>query len=100
MGKEPVITVGAIVAAMAAVLAVGVAFGMPITVEQQKAILAAIPPLAVIVLAFIGRRMVVPNGSVVERAQGGKVVAGEANELPTGTVVRDVGSLDDTEGED
>lgn len=39
------------------------------------------------------KRRTEASAAVVEVARGGDVVAGEASELPTGTVVRPVGSL-------
>lgn len=94
MKKEPVVTVGAIVAAVGVLLALGVEFGLPITEAQSDAILTAIPPVAALVFAIIARRMVTPNGSIIEHEVAGKVVAGKGSELATGTVIRDAGSLD------
>ena len=42
------------------------------------------------------RKYVTANANVVERAQDGHVLAGEASELPTNTHVREVGELDES----
>lgn len=94
MKNEPVAIIGAVGAALAAVIGVAVAFGLPITEDQQTAILAAVGPVGIVVVLIITRRLVTPNGRVVEREDGGKVVAGEGSELPNGLVIRDAGSLD------
>jgi len=94
MTKEPVLVRLAITAA-GAILVLLVAFNVPITEQQQDAIIGAIGPVALLVLGLWSRFAVTPNKSVVELKQGGKVVAGEGSELPTGQVIRDVGSLND-----
>lgn len=93
MSKEPVLIRLGITAA-GAIMLVLVAFNVPITDQQQDAILTAIGAVALLVLALWSRPAVTPNSLVVEHAQDGKVVAGPGSELPTGTVIRDVGSLD------
>lgn len=61
MKREPVITVGSVGAFVAAVIAVLVAFGVPLTDDQQKAILGLVSVVAPIVVAVIARRFVTPT---------------------------------------
>ena len=91
--KEPLVTVAGVTAGVTAVLGLLVAFGVPITQEQQVAILAVVAVVAPIVVAVIGRRFVTPNANVVEyRAVGtDAVIAGQANEIATGSVIRQLG---------
>lgn len=60
MKREPAITVGAISAAVAAVLALLVAFGIPVTEEQQTAILGVVAAIGPIVTGLLIRRKVSP----------------------------------------
>lgn len=63
MKREPVLTVGGIGAAAAAVLALLVAFGVPLTDDQQTAILGVVAVIAPVVVAVIARRFVTPVSS-------------------------------------
>lgn len=92
MKTEPVITVGGLGAAAAAILALLVAFGIPLSDDQQTAILGVVAVLAPLVVAYVARRYVTANSAVVEQAKDGQVVAGEANSIPTGSAIR---KLDD-----
>jgi len=67
MKNEPVISVGFLGAAAAAVLALLVAFGVDLTDEQQTAILGVVAVAAPIVVAVVTRRLVTPNGKVASR---------------------------------
>ena len=90
--NEPVVSAATISALVAALLSLLVEFGVPVTDGQQTAIqglIAVLAPIAVILV----RKYVTPNANVVERAKDGHVLAGEANELPTNTHVREVGDL-------
>lgn len=60
MNTEPVVTVASITAAVAAALALVVAFGLPLTEDQQKAILGAAAVLAPMVAAYFARKRVTP----------------------------------------
>ena len=60
MKNEPAITVGSVSAAVAAVLALLVAFGVPLDDAQQKAILGVVAAAGPIVAALITRRFVSP----------------------------------------
>lgn len=98
MKNEPLITVASITAGVTALLGLLVAFGVPVTPDQQVAILGVVAVVAPVAVALIGRNLVTPNGSVVERVDSeGTVKAGEANELPTDMVIRELG--DPTEQE-
>ena len=91
MKNEPLVTLASITAGVTALLALLVAFGIPITQEQQVAILGVAAVAAPFVVAVAGRGRVTPNGSVVERVDSeGTVLAGEANELPTDTAIREL----------
>jgi len=50
MYKEPTALIGAISAAVAAILGLAAAFGLPLTDGQQNAILTAIAPVVVIIV--------------------------------------------------
>lgn len=88
MKNEPLLTAGGIGAAAAAILGVLVAFGVDLTEAQQAAILGVVAVLAPVVVALVARHLVTPNGKVVELVRGDDVVAGPANEIPDGAVVR------------
>lgn len=63
MKREPAITVGTISAAVAAIIGLAVAFGAPITEDQQIAILGVVAALGPIIAAVITRRFVSPAQS-------------------------------------
>ena len=100
---EPVISTATVTSAVTAVLALLVAFGLPLTEEQQVAILGVTAVVAPLVVIY-ARRWTVPAAQVVERVERQPegpdlVVAGEASELPTGQTVRAAGTLDPVTGE-
>ena len=96
MKYEPLISISSIVAAATAVIALLVAFGVPLTEDQKVAILGLVGVLAPVIVALVTRGKVTPNAAVVEALNGsGIVYAGEANELPTGEPIRESGSLHD-----
>jgi hypothetical protein len=96
MKYEPLISISSIVAAATAVLALLVAFGVPLTEDQKVAILGLVGVLAPVIVALVTRGKVTPNAAVVEGLNSsGIVYAGEANELPTGEPIRESGSLHD-----
>lgn len=68
MSKEPAITIGTISAAVGAVIALLVAFGVPLTEDQQIAILGVVAALGPIVAAVITRRFVSPVAKNTHRA--------------------------------
>ena len=85
---EPAVTIGAITAAVAAVLALIVAFGVSLTPEQQVAILGIAAVAAPLIVALITRGKVTPSASVVETVSPkGARIAGPASPLPTGSVI-------------
>ena len=96
MKYEPLISVSSIVAAATAVVALLVAFGVPLTEDQKVAILGLVGVIAPVIVALVTRGRVTPNAAVVEGLDSsGIVYAGEANELPTGEPIRESGSLHD-----
>ena len=96
MKYEPLISVSSIVAAATAIVALLVAFGVPLTEDQKVAILGLVGVLAPVIVALVTRGKVTPNAAVVEGLNSsGIVYAGEANELPTGEPIRESGSLHD-----
>lgn len=60
MSKEPAITIGGISAGVGAIIALCVAFGVPLTEDQQIAILGVVAALGPIIAAVITRRFVSP----------------------------------------
>ena len=60
MSNEPAITIGSIVALVGAVVALLVSFGVDITDEQQKAILAVVTIGGPIAAGLLIRRKVTP----------------------------------------
>jgi len=60
MKHEPAISIGAISAAVAAVLTLLVAFGIDVTEEQQTAILGVVAAVGPIVAGLLIRRKVTP----------------------------------------
>ena len=81
--REPALVSGLV----AAVIGLGVSFGLELSKEQVGAIMA----LVVSILAFVTRRQVTPYVNVVERAVDGEVIAGPANDLEhEGMVVREI----------
>lgn len=103
MNNEPLITVASVTAGVAALIAVLIAFGVPLTPDQQTAILGFVAVAAPVIVAWIARRFVSPTSSVVaQRLPGGDVVAGEASSIETGKSVEVVeyapeDEVDDTE---
>ena len=93
---EPVVT-AAVSALIVEGIALAVEFGAPITEGQADAINAFSSALMVIIFLAV-RWFVTSKARVVEQTKtvGGTevVVAGDASELPTGTHVREAGSLD------
>ena len=64
MQKEPLITVGSIVAVVSAILVFLKSFGVDITEEQQDAIRNLVAVLAPLVLAFVARQFVFSPNTV------------------------------------
>ena len=92
MKTEPLVSIGSITAAATALIALLVAFGAPLTEEQQIAILGVVAVAAPIAVAIAARPRVTPNGKVVEWADREEVLAGPANERAAdGTRIRQLG---------
>lgn len=97
---EPVLSAAGISAAVSALIALLVAFGVDLTEAQSVAILGVVAVLAPAAVALVRKYVspsagVVPKRDVVEYEIDGHVLAGEANELPTNTHVREAGDLDE-----
>ena len=96
MKYEPLISISSIVAGATAIVALLVAFGVPLTEDQKVAILGLVGVVAPVIVALVARGRVTPNAAVVEGLNSsGIVYAGEANELPTGEPISESGSLHD-----
>ena len=95
--REPVALIMAAAAAVSATITLLAAFGLTLTDAQRDAILTTGVAWAVLLVVLIPlvRSSVTPRAAVVERVTpAGVVVAGDASELPTGTPVREIGTLD------
>lgn len=106
LASEPVTVGGAVIVFGNAVLGALPLFGVGITAEQVGAaniVLAALVALiAVIIRQFTVAKTKVDqdfthNDDVVEKIEDHVVVAGEGSELPTGTPIREAGSIDPAE---
>lgn len=62
--NEPSITAGAITTLIAAIIGVGVAFGLAITPEQKEAVLALVAVVAPIAVALLVRPHVTPTAKI------------------------------------
>ena len=69
MTREPLLTIGTLTALVAAVVALLVAFGVPLTGDQREAILGAAAVVAPLVVAFLSRPKVTPNATVAEMVE-------------------------------
>lgn len=69
MNKEPAVILGLIGAAAAAVLGILVVFYVPINQAQQDAILGAIGPVGLLIIALITRQWVTPEMKARDREQ-------------------------------
>lgn len=58
--NEPALTAGSVVAIVAAIVAVAIAFGAPITQQQKDAILTLVAAIAPIAVALLVRPHVTP----------------------------------------
>lgn len=97
MKTEPIITVAGVTSGAAAIIAVLVSFGVPLTDEQTQAVLGLVAVAAPLVV-IVARKWTVSEGAVVERVdKDGIVVAGAASELETGTEIRHAGDLHDAD---
>ena len=86
---RPLLTTASITGGVAAVITLLVAFGLNITSEQTAAILGVVGVVAPFVVWRLVTDKETANSRVVEEVVGGDVViAGPANELPTGLVIR------------
>lgn len=72
MKNEPAITIGSVTALVTALVGLLVAFGVPLSTEQQTAIIGLVAVAAPIVAALLIRRKVTPVDS------DGKSILGKA----------------------
>lgn len=85
---EPLAPIAAITAVVSAVLALLLAFGVSLTVEQTAAILGLVAAVGPIVVWWLGRRKTVPVDNVVALVnKQGDVVASNAANQSNGTPV-------------
>lgn len=70
MSNEPVLAAGSIAGLVGAVLTLLVAFGVHVTEDQQKAILAVVVLVVPIVAAIIARSKVVPQAKLEQVSAG------------------------------
>lgn len=96
--SEPVISAALIGALAGGLISLLIAFGVPVDGAQAEAILNLVEILAPVIAmglgALVARSKVTRNTHVLERQDGDRVVAGEANEaVAPGGEIRKVGSL-------
>lgn len=90
--SEPVVTTASITAAVSALIALLVSFGVDLTEAQTTAILGVVAVVAPLVV-IVARRYVTPNSRVVEQEKDGVVVAGAGHDtIGEGETIRDVHS--------
>lgn len=88
MTREPLFSIASATATAAALLGALVAFGVPLTDDQQKAVLALVAVLAPFVVALVARPTVTPTADVAAReTSAGVIIAGPASPVPNGTPV-------------
>lgn len=78
MQTEPAAIIGAIGTAVAAVVALLVAFGLPLTADQQAAILAVVAPVGTLVVALVIRPRVYSPASADAVAEVARIEGEEA----------------------
>ena len=93
--NEPVLSAGAIIALVEAVIVALTSFGVSITPDQHDAIVGLVGALLAIAAAVLpliqARRKVTPTANVVEHRSGGRVVAGAGHDtIAEGEAIRDV----------
>lgn len=91
MKHQPLITAGLVTSLATAVIGVLVAFGVPMTKDQQAAVLVLVGVVAPLIVAAAAWRKVTPSAEVIARDPGADhdadAVAGPASPLPDGTPV-------------
>lgn len=100
MNEKPLLTSATITGGVAAVITLAVAFGLEVTAEQTAAILGVVGIAAPFVVWRAATNQVTANAKVVEKVTDGNlVVAGAANEIPTGEVIRTLGTPSEGSGD-
>ena len=88
MNREPLITAATITAAVTAVITLLVAFGVPLTPEQQTAILGVVAVAGPLVVGIVARSKVAAWATVAAQTDAtGITRAGPAAAQPTGAPV-------------
>lgn len=96
--RQPLAVLGGVGVAVTALIHLLVEFGIPITERQQTAVGGVVDAVGLLVILFLGHKAVTPNSKVVSRTTTeGQVVAGDASQARTGSVVDIV--ADPTTGE-
>ena len=92
--NEPIVTVAAISAAVAAIIALLVAFGINLTADQTAAIMGVVAVAAPFIVAAIARKFTVSLNRVAayEKKETDVVIAGPAAPQVDGTEVAVVAS--------
>lgn len=86
--REPAAIIGLVAAAVTSILVLLVAFGVPLTQDQQTAILGVIAGVGPLAAAMLIRGKVSAASTVILQASPrGAAVAGEASTLPAGVQV-------------
>lgn len=67
MNKEPAVILSVVGAAIVAVLGILVAFNVPLTQDQQDAIVVAVGPVGLLVIGFLTRQWVTPEARAQAR---------------------------------
>lgn len=93
--NEPVLSAGAVIALVEAIIVALTSFGVAITPEQHTAIVGLVGAVLAIVAAvlplIVARRKVTPTVAVVEQRVGDQVVAGAGHDtIVEGSLIRDV----------
>lgn len=91
MKHQPLITAGLVTSLATAIIGVLVAFGVPMTKDQQAAVLVLVGVVAPLIVAAAAWHKVIPSAEVIARDPGtshaADAVAGPASPLPDGTPV-------------
>lgn len=88
---EPAISIGSVSAVISAGLALAVVLGLDLPAGFEAALLAFVAAAGPVIAAIITRARVTPTVDVVERRNGGDVLAGKGHEsIAEGEKIRDV----------
>lgn len=89
--REPAVSIGSITALVSAVLALIVVLGVTLPEGFEAALIGVITAAGPIIAGIVIRSRVTPVQDVVERRDGGRVVAGAGHDtIAEGAVIRPV----------